>query len=210
MTDNDYRIEDRFEKGRPNYTLRRVKFAAAVVGLVVSVTLMLTWHGGGLTGALVVEGVYLATALWLIRSGSLRAMTWMATSDRISRRTRTRTDGGGVGPFISHCISRIHSHVFRCRAVRCGFESRRPGAWPDRQRRPHPRFVQLSWWCGNDGRASLLSWRPAVRLISINLISIKVKGGTDEGDSATLAFQPERSGHGRRHGGDDSWRQGGG
>ena len=38
----------------------------AVVGLVVSVTLMLTWHGGGLTGALVVEGVYLATALWLV------------------------------------------------------------------------------------------------------------------------------------------------
>lgn len=66
MTDNDYRIEDRFEKGRPNYTLRRVKFAAAVVGLIVSVTLMLTWHGGGLTGALMVEGVYIATALWLI------------------------------------------------------------------------------------------------------------------------------------------------
>lgn len=60
MTDNDYRIEDRFEKGRPNYTLRRLKFALAVV-----VTLMLTWHGGGLTGALVVEGVYLATVLWL-------------------------------------------------------------------------------------------------------------------------------------------------
>lgn len=53
------------EAMRPNYALRRVKFAAAVVGLVVSVTLMLTWHGGGLTGALVVEGVYLATALWL-------------------------------------------------------------------------------------------------------------------------------------------------
>lgn len=64
MTDNDYRIEDGSEKGRPNYTLRRVKFTAAVVGLVVSVTLMLTWHGG-LTGALVVEGVYLVTALWL-------------------------------------------------------------------------------------------------------------------------------------------------
>lgn len=64
MTDNDYRIEDGSEKGRSNYTLRRVKFTAAVVGLVVSVTLMLTWHGG-LTGALVVEGVYLATALWL-------------------------------------------------------------------------------------------------------------------------------------------------
>ena len=65
MTDNDYRIEDRFEKGRPNYTLRRLKFTLAVVGLVVSVTLMLTWHGGGLAAALVVEGVYLATALWL-------------------------------------------------------------------------------------------------------------------------------------------------
>ena len=66
MTDSDYRIEDRSEKGRPNYTLRRVKFTAAVVGLVVSVTLMLTWHGGSLAGALVVEGVYLATALWLV------------------------------------------------------------------------------------------------------------------------------------------------
>lgn len=66
MTDNDYRIEDRSEKGRPNYTLRRVKFTAAVVGLVVSVTLILTWHGGSLAGAFVVEGVYLATALWLV------------------------------------------------------------------------------------------------------------------------------------------------
>lgn len=69
MTDNDYHIEDRLETarkaGRPNYALRRMKFAIAVIGLVVSVTLMLTWHGGGLTGALVVEGVYLATALWL-------------------------------------------------------------------------------------------------------------------------------------------------
>lgn len=65
MTDHDYRLEDARDK-RPNYTLRRLKFAAAVVGLIVSVTLMLTWHGGGLTGALVVEGVYLATGLWLI------------------------------------------------------------------------------------------------------------------------------------------------
>ena len=65
MTDNDYRIEDGSEKGRPNYTLRRVKFAAAVVGLVLHLKKMLTWNGGGLTGALVVEGVYLATALWL-------------------------------------------------------------------------------------------------------------------------------------------------
>lgn len=69
MTDNDYHIKDRLETarkaGRPNYALRRMKFAIAVIGLVVSVTLMLTWHGGSLTGALVVEGVYLATALWL-------------------------------------------------------------------------------------------------------------------------------------------------
>ena len=67
MTDNDYRIEDRSEKGRPNYMLLRVKFAAAVVGLVVSVTLMLTWRdSGNMAGALLVEGVYLATALWLV------------------------------------------------------------------------------------------------------------------------------------------------
>ena len=39
MTDSDYRIEDRSEKGRPNYTLRRVKFAAAVVGLIVRVSI---------------------------------------------------------------------------------------------------------------------------------------------------------------------------
>lgn len=67
MTDNDYRIEGRFEKGRPNYTLRRLKFTLAVVGLVVSVTLMLTWHDSwNMAGALLVEGVYLATALWLV------------------------------------------------------------------------------------------------------------------------------------------------
>lgn len=66
MTDNDYRIEDRND-GKPNYMLRRVKFAAAVIGLVVSVTLMLTWRdSGSLAGALLVEGVYLASALWLV------------------------------------------------------------------------------------------------------------------------------------------------
>mgnify|MGYP007124103856 CR=1 FL=1 len=55
MTDNDFRIEDRKEREakRPNYPLRRVKFLLAVVGLVASVTLMLTWHGGSLAGALV-------------------------------------------------------------------------------------------------------------------------------------------------------------
>lgn len=71
MTDNDYHIEDRLETarkaGRPNYALRRMKFAIAVIGLVVSVTLMLTWHDSwNMAGALLVEGVYLATALWLV------------------------------------------------------------------------------------------------------------------------------------------------
>lgn len=65
MTDNDFRIEER-EAKRPNYPLRRIKFLLAVVGLVASVTLILTWHDGSLAGALVVEGVYLATALWLV------------------------------------------------------------------------------------------------------------------------------------------------
>lgn len=69
MTDNDFRIEDRKEREakRPNYPLRRVKFLLAVIGLVVSVTLMLTWHDSwNMAGALLVEGVYLATALWLV------------------------------------------------------------------------------------------------------------------------------------------------
>ena len=69
MTDNDFRIEDRKEREakRPNYPLRRVKFLLAVVGLVASVTLMLTWRdSGNMAGALLVEGVYLATALWLV------------------------------------------------------------------------------------------------------------------------------------------------
>ena len=159
MTDNDYRIDDGSEKGRPNYTLRRVKFAAAVVGLVVSVTLMLTWHGGGLTGALVVEGVYLATALWL-------------------RRLTVSAGVQGRGRMAEACVlsSHIAFHAFTLTssAVTPSAVGSNPaaGAWPDRQRRPHPRFVQLSWGCGNDGRASLLSWRPAVRLISINLVSI--------------------------------------
>lgn len=116
MTDNDYHIEDRLETarkaGRPNYALRRMKFAIAVIGLVVSVTLMLTWHDS-----------------W--------NMAGAAGRGRVSRH---RVVAGG--------------------AVR----------------------VQ--------GR--------------------RLRGVTDEGDSAALAFQSERSGQGRRHEGDDAWRQGGG
>lgn len=69
MTDHDYWLEDMQamkKRQKPNYTLRRVKFAIAVVALIVTSTLMLTWHGGGMNAALMVEGVYIATALWLI------------------------------------------------------------------------------------------------------------------------------------------------
>lgn len=67
MTDHDYRLEDKREKTRkPNYLLRRIIFTLASIGLISSLTIMLTWHGGSTTAALMVEGVYIATALWLI------------------------------------------------------------------------------------------------------------------------------------------------
>lgn len=67
MTNHDDWLEDQREKTRkPNYTRRRIKFAIAVVALISSLTIMLTWHGGSTTAALMVEGVYIATALWLI------------------------------------------------------------------------------------------------------------------------------------------------
>lgn len=52
---------------KPNYTLRRILFAIVSIGLISSLTIMLTWHDGSTTAALMVEGVYIATALWLIR-----------------------------------------------------------------------------------------------------------------------------------------------
>lgn len=69
MTDHDYWLEDmqamkKWKK--PNYPLRRILFAVASIGLISSLTIMLTWHGGSTTAALMVEGVYIATALWLI------------------------------------------------------------------------------------------------------------------------------------------------
>ena len=51
---------------KPNYTRRRILFAIVSIGLISSLTIMLTWHGGSTTAALMVEGVYIATALWLI------------------------------------------------------------------------------------------------------------------------------------------------
>lgn len=55
------------EAKKPNYTLRRILFAIVSIGLISSLTIMLTWHDGSTTAALMVEGVYIATALWLIR-----------------------------------------------------------------------------------------------------------------------------------------------
>lgn len=69
MTDHDYRLEDMQamkKRKKPNYTRRRILFAIASIGLISSLTIMLTWHGGSTTAALMVEGVYIATALWLI------------------------------------------------------------------------------------------------------------------------------------------------
>ena len=68
MTDYDRIVENGMERKpkRPNYTLRRVIFAIASIGLIASLTIMLTWHGGSMTAAFIVEGVYIATALWMI------------------------------------------------------------------------------------------------------------------------------------------------
>lgn len=69
MTDHDYWLEDMQamkKRKKPNYTRRRILFAIVSIGLISSLTIMLTWHGGSTTAALMVEGVYIATALWMI------------------------------------------------------------------------------------------------------------------------------------------------
>lgn len=69
MTDHDYWLEDMQamkKRKKPNYTRRRILFTLVSIGLISSLTIMLTWHGGSTTAALMVEGVYIATALWLI------------------------------------------------------------------------------------------------------------------------------------------------
>lgn len=67
MTDDDSRRDKDVKTRKPNYTRRRILFAIVSIGLISSLTIMLTWHGGSTTAALMVEGVYIATALWLIR-----------------------------------------------------------------------------------------------------------------------------------------------
>lgn len=67
MTSHDQlRDSGQAENTKPNYTLRRILFSIVSIGLISSLTIMLTWHGGSTTAALMVEAVYIATALWLI------------------------------------------------------------------------------------------------------------------------------------------------
>lgn len=52
---------------KPNYTLRRLKFAAAIIGFVSSVTLLFTWRtADSQTATILVGTIYLLTGLWLI------------------------------------------------------------------------------------------------------------------------------------------------
>ena len=54
------------EKTKPNYTLRRLKFAIAVIGFVSSVTLLFTWRtADSQSSTILVTIVYLLTGLWL-------------------------------------------------------------------------------------------------------------------------------------------------
>lgn len=54
------------EVRKPNYTLRRLKFAAAIIGFVSSITLLFTWRtADSQTATILVSVVYLLTGLWL-------------------------------------------------------------------------------------------------------------------------------------------------
>ena len=54
------------EARKPNYTLRRLKFAAAIIGFVSSVTLLFTWRtADSQSSTILVTIVYLLTGLWL-------------------------------------------------------------------------------------------------------------------------------------------------
>ena len=67
MTSHDHR-HDSGQAGntKPNYTLRRLKFAAAIIGFVSSVTLLFTWRtADSQTATILVSVIYLLTGLWL-------------------------------------------------------------------------------------------------------------------------------------------------
>lgn len=62
MTNHDSNHEVR----KPNYTFRRLKFAAAVIGFVSSVTLLFTWRTADSQAAtILVSIIYILTGLWL-------------------------------------------------------------------------------------------------------------------------------------------------
>lgn len=66
MTDHDFLLEDG-RQARPNYLRRRVKFALAVIGFVVSVTLLLTWQRPGSAIAFwIIATVFVLTTVWLV------------------------------------------------------------------------------------------------------------------------------------------------
>lgn len=62
MTSHDGKPEDR----KPNYTLRRLKFTAAIIRFVSSMTLLFTWRTADSQSAtILVSVIYLLTGLWL-------------------------------------------------------------------------------------------------------------------------------------------------
>lgn len=66
MTNHDRQPENEpAGETKPNYTLRRIKFAAAIIGFVSSVTLLFTWHVTDRRMAWLVAGIYILTGLWL-------------------------------------------------------------------------------------------------------------------------------------------------
>lgn len=67
MTSHDSKPEvGQAENTKPNYALRRLKFAAAVIGFVSSVTLLFTWRtADSQSTTVLVSVVYLLTGLWL-------------------------------------------------------------------------------------------------------------------------------------------------
>lgn len=66
MTNHDLQPEnEQAGETKPNYTLRRLKFAAAVIGFVSSMTLLFTWHVTDRHMAWLVAGIYILTGLWL-------------------------------------------------------------------------------------------------------------------------------------------------
>lgn len=67
MTNHDRQPENEpAGETKPNYTLRRLKFAAAIIGFVSSMTLLFAWRTADSQAAtILVSVIYLLTGLWL-------------------------------------------------------------------------------------------------------------------------------------------------